>query len=248
MNNYKWAMSAPVIQMFHVYKTYPSKQAALVDVTLKVERGDFVYITGPNGAGKSTLLKLILCAERPTKGQIFVDGINLGRIKKSSVPYVRRKIGGVFEDFRLLNNKTVFENVALAAEVTGIRKKKARERVWNALCLVGLDRKPNSLPRRLSMGERQFAALARAIVNNPLILLADEPTRNLDPDTADDIMDLVNKINIHGTTVIFSTRNRDLIGKNHRKVFVLEKGEVSDVRFQEREAPDRTPDTRNLNK
>jgi len=222
------ADNSSIIRMLHVYKTYPKNQTALIDVSLNVGKGDFVYIIGPSGAGKTTILRLIFCMERPTKGEILVAGMNIAKINKSSIPYLRRKIGVVFQDFKLLNNRTVFENVALALEVIGTRKREVQKKVWNTLNLMGLHSKSNLCPIRLSMGEQQRVAIARAIVNNPLVLLADEPTGNLDSEIATDIMNLFEKINARGTTVIIATHNLDLAPKNHGKVFALKKGRMAD--------------------
>ena len=212
-----------MIQMFHVYKTYPNNHIALVNLSLKVDRGAFAYIIGPNGAGKTTVLKLILCVERLTKGQIFVDGTNITRMRKSSIPYLRRRIGGIFQDFKLLNHSTVFENIALAAEVVEARKRKVKKKVWDALGLVGLHNKSDLYPYQLSGGEQKRVAIARAMVNNPLILLADEPTDNLDPEVAVEIMNLLGTINVHGTTVVVATNNPRVLHENQGNVFVLGK-------------------------
>ena len=212
-----------VIRMLHVCKTYSDHRTALSDITLNINKGDFVYITGPSGAGKTTLLKLIFCEEGPTGGEIFVAGMNIPTMKKSKIPYLRRKIGMIFQDFKLLNDRTVFENIAIAGEVIGIRRKEVQRKAWKVLSLVGLHGKSNLYPLRLSMGEQQRVALARAIVNSPLILLADEPTANLDPETSADVMNLLGRINARGTTVVVATHNPYLIQEDDRKVFLLEK-------------------------
>ena len=215
-----------MISVVNVYKTYPYDQAALIDVSFEVDKGDFAYIIGLNGAGKTTLLKLIFCAEKPTKGEIFVDGMNIAELKESNIPFFRRKIGVIFQDYKLLNNRTVFENVALALEIVGEKKKSIQKKVWGVLRLVGLHSKSDSYPITLSGGEQQRTAIARAMVKNPLILLADEPTGNLDPDATRDILKLLNKINLRGTTVFFATHDPKLVPKDHKKVFILDDGRM----------------------
>jgi cell division transport system ATP-binding protein len=212
--------------MLHVHKTYSNGQKALIDVSLKLDKGEFVYIIGPCGAGKTSILKLIYCAQRPTKGMVLFGDKNVARIRKSRIPYLRRNIGIVFQDFKLIKTRTVFENVALALEVIGATITDIQKKVWKTLSFVGLYNKSNEYPIRLSGGEQQRVAIARAMVNNPLILLADEPTGNLDPEMTVDIIDLLDKINIRGTTVLVATHNPDL-AKNKRKVFTLEKGRIT---------------------
>ncbi|MFH1623935.1 MAG: cell division ATP-binding protein FtsE [Pseudomonadota bacterium] len=213
--------------MFHVYKIYPNNQVALIDVSLRLDKGDFAYIIGPSGAGKTTILKLILCLERPTKGLVLISGINTATIRKSSVPYLRRNIGVIFQDLKLLTNRTVFENVALALEIIGALQREVQKKVWQVLRLVGLHNKSNLYPPSLSVGEQQRVAIARAMVNDPLILLADEPTGNLDPEITASIMDLMGNINARGTTVVVATHNPHLIRERHGKVFFLENGRVT---------------------
>ena len=213
----------PVIRMLHVCKTYTNHRTALTYLTLSVNQCYFAYIIGPSGAGKTTLLKLIFCEEEPTGGEIFLAGMDIAVMKKSKIPYLRRKIGMIFQDFKLLNDRTVFENIAIVGEVIGIRRKEVQRKVWKVLSLVGLHGKANLYPLRLSMGEQQRVALARAIVNSPLILLADEPTANLDPDTSADVMDLLGRINARGTTVVVATHNPYLVQEDDRKVFILKK-------------------------
>ncbi|MBE9542283.1 MAG: ATP-binding cassette domain-containing protein, partial [Proteobacteria bacterium] len=169
-----------MIQIFNLYKVYPDNHPALTDINLHIKKGDFVFVTGPSGAGKTTLIKLIFCAERATRGQIIVNGINLAKIKKSGISYLRRNIGVVFQDFKLLNNRTAYENIVFALEVTGARRKEIKRKAWQVLKLVGLQNRLDATPLGLSGGEQQRIAIARAIVNNPTILLADEPTGNLD--------------------------------------------------------------------
>ena len=184
-----------MLDLKHVSKTYKNGVNALYDVNLKIDQGEFVYIIGPTGSGKSTLIKLLDGEEIPTKGKVEVAGINVGKLKHSKVPLYRRNIGVVFQDFRLLERKTVFENIAFALEVINVPKEKIRKRVREVMNLVGLDDKGNSFPQELSGGQQQRVAIARAIANKPKILIADEPTGNLDPQKSDEIMSLLEKIN-----------------------------------------------------
>jgi cell division transport system ATP-binding protein len=202
-----------MIQLYHVYKAYSGERYALHDVTLSAEKGDFFFITGPSGAGKTTLLKLIFCAERTTRGQLLVDGLNLQRLTRARIPYLRRKIGVVFQDFKLLGERTVFANVALALEVIGRPRSYIDKKVRQVLRLVGLDGKENHLCSRLSGGEQQRVAIARAVVSNPILVLADEPTGNLDEEITLEILELFREINRRGTTVVLATHNRELIGR-----------------------------------
>jgi cell division transport system ATP-binding protein len=202
-----------MIHIHQVSKYYNNTIPALVDISFKINRGDFVFITGPSGAGKTTLLKLMFCAERPSSGEIVANGINISRMKPSAIPALRRSIGVVFQDFKLISNRTVFENVAFALEITGANRKTIKKKVWQTLKWVGLLQKKDALPPCLSGGEQQRVAIARAIVNNPRLLLADEPTGNLDPQLALDIMKLFKAINARGTTIIVATHNREMAGQ-----------------------------------
>lgn len=216
-----------MIQLYHVYKTYGGEQYALHDLTLTANKGDFLFVTGPSGAGKTTLLKLIHCTEQATRGQLLIDGINLQRLKRSSIPYFRRKIGVVFQDFKLLGERTVFANVGLALEVTGRPRSYIEKKVRQVLRLVGLDGKENHLCCRLSGGEQQRVAIARAVASNPLLVLADEPTGNLDDEITLEILELFREINRRGTTVVFATHNKELIGMvPGAKVGMLRKGRL----------------------
>jgi cell division transport system ATP-binding protein len=226
--------SAKMIQFFHVSKIYSGNVHALNDITLQVSRGEFVFLTGPSGAGKSTLLKLIYCEESPTQGEILVNGINISRIKPSQIAYLRRNIGIVFQDFKLLKDLTVFENVAFALEVTGARGKELRRGAWKTLRMVGLLDKMEEIPLKLSGGEQQRVAIARALVHNPPILLADEPTGNLDPEITLDIINLMNNFSASGTTVVIATHNTDLVRKYSKRVIGLLKGETLDQVHPER--------------
>lgn len=213
-----------MIQMFNVYKVYSNNHSALIDISLHIKKGDFVFVTGPSGAGKTTLIKLIFRAEKATRGQIIVKGINLAKIKESRIPHHRRNIGIVFQDFKLLNNRTAYENVVFALEVTGTRRKEIKRKAWQALKLVGLQNRLDTTPLGLSGGEQQRIAIARAIVNNPTILLADEPTGNLDSEITQDIMELFKNINERGTTVVIATHNKNLAHQYSNKHIVLDKG------------------------
>ena len=215
-----------MIQLFHVRKAYPGDAPVLDDITLRVEKGEFVWLTGPSGAGKSTLLRLLMCADVPTSGQILVGGRNVGRLTHSGVPYLRRNIGVIFQDFKLLENRTVLENVGFALEVLGASDAEIRERALKRLEQVGLKHKANSLPLRLSGGEQQRVAIARALVNEPTIVLADEPTGNLDPGLTDSILQLLFDANARGTTVIVATHDRTLLSRYHKRTIALGHGKV----------------------
>jgi cell division transport system ATP-binding protein len=215
-----------MIQMFHVYKSYDGSLTALSDVTLKVDRGEFVFIAGPSGAGKTTLLKLIFGTETPTEGQIIIDGRNQSRIDSKYIAYLRKKMGFVFQDFKLLPKRTVYENVALALEVMGVPPKDIKKRVLRALSYVGLRHRANYKPLTLSGGEQQRVAIARALVKEPTILLADEPTGNLDPDLAMSIIDLFKDINIKGTTVVVATHDKMIIERASKRMIQLQRGRV----------------------
>ena len=215
-----------MIQLFHVSKRYGSDPPTLDDVTLNVAKGEFVWLTGPSGAGKTTLLKLLFCAEKPSDGQILVGGRNVGRLTQGGVPFLRRNIGVVFQDFKLLENRTVIENVGFALEVIGCSDAEIRERALHRLAQVGLGHKAESLPQRLSGGEQQRVAIARALVNEPAILLADEPTGNLDPSLTDQILELLFSANARGTTVIVATHDRSLLQRHPRRTIGLLNGKL----------------------
>jgi len=216
-----------MIQLFHVHKSFGLENPALVDVSLTVKKGGFVFITGPSGAGKSTLLKIISCAEKPTSGHVLVDGRNLNRIKERELAFLRRRIGVVFQDFKLLSRRNVFENVALALEMMGFPSSVIRKKVHQTLRYLGLANKEGYYPPQLSGGEQQRVAIARAIINNPLILLADEPTGNLDPDLTMEIMALLKEIHINGTTVIVATHSQEILKDTKRKIVTLNKGRIA---------------------
>ena len=214
-----------MIQLFHVTKNFGGN-VALKDINLRIRRGDFVFITGPSGAGKTTLLRLMFGAEQPTEGQILVDGINLNRISRLKLDLLRRRIGFVFQDFKLLNRKTVFQNVALASEVIGERHTITKKKAHQILRAVGLSTKEQAYPLQLSGGEQQRVAIARSMINNPLILYADEPTGNLDPDITREIMFLFRTINLRGTTVVIATHSRDLLENTEQRIVVLNQGMI----------------------
>jgi len=215
-----------VIQLFHVYKQYGAEAPALSDVSLEVRKGEFVFLTGPSGAGKSTLLKLVFCAEPASAGQILVFGRNVSRIRPSGIPFLRRNIGVVFQDFKLLPDRTVAENVAFPLEVRGQHPRDVRRRVELSLRAVGLEHKAGKFPLSLSGGEQQRAAVARALVADPALLLADEPTGNLDLDRTVEVMALLEGANARGTTVVVATHDRSLLARHKKRVIALEGGRV----------------------
>jgi cell division transport system ATP-binding protein len=215
-----------MIQLFHVSKEYPGEPPALADVSLEVEKGEFVFLTGPSGAGKSTLLRLIFCAERATAGQLLLFGKNVARAAPSDVPFVRRHIGVVFQDFKLLNDRTVARNVALPLEVRARPAAEVRRRVRELLRSVGLEHRADKLPPSLSGGEQQRIAVARALAADPALLLADEPTGNLDPERTQEVMELLLAANARGTTVLIATHDRTLLARHKRRVIHLERGRL----------------------
>ena len=215
-----------MIQVFQVYKQYPGEAPALVDVSLHVHKGEFVFLTGPSGAGKSTFMRLVFCGESVTSGQLLVFGRNVAKAKPSQVPYLRRSIGVVFQDFKLLPDRTVAENVAFPLEVRGLARKEVRRRVGAVLRSVGLELKADKFPLSLSGGEQQRVAVARALVGDPALLLADEPTGNLDPERTLEVMDLLHAANARGTTVLVATHDRTLLDRYQKRVVALERGRV----------------------
>ena len=212
-----------MIQLIHVSKSY-DRRVALFDVTMEIEKGEFVLLMGPSGAGKSTLLRMLIGEERPDEGQIFVQGKNVSRLKQSEVPYLRRKIGTVFQDFRLLGKKSVFENVALPLIVQRSSEADIRRKVMDALRAVGVDHKKDQSPNSLSTGEQQRVCIARAIVNGPVVLLADEPTGNLDPERTAELIELFKLINARGTTVVVATHDPHVMRLVNRRVMTLMQG------------------------
>ncbi len=218
--------------MHDIWKTYPDGTTALQGINLVIDRNEFVYIVGPSGAGKSTFMKLIYREEYPSKGQISVNGFNIGKLKHRKIPYVRRNIGVIFQDYKLLPKMTAFENVAFAMEVIETPRRLIRRRTMEVLELVGLKHKAGSLPAQLSGGEQQRVAIARAIVNNPAVIVADEPTGNLDPDTSWGIMNLLEEINFRGTTIVMATHNKEIVNTMRKRVIAIERGTI--VRDQAR--------------
>ena len=217
----------PVISFQHVFKTYSTGTEALRDINLVVPEGDFLFLVGPSGAGKSTLVRLLIREEKPTKGKIFVDGIELGRMKRRQLPYYRRKVGLVFQDFKLLPQLTVYENVAFALRVLGEPEHLIRNRVAEALDTVSLSAKEQTYPSNLSGGEQQRVAIARSLVHAPRFIIADEPTGNLDPATAWEIMQLFLRINARGATVVMATHNREIVDLLRRRVVAIDAGQIA---------------------
>jgi len=214
-----------LIRFVNVHKAYDNL-TALRNVSLRLERGEMAFVTGPSGAGKSTLLKLAYLAEKPDDGNIFIDGQEVGGIREREIPHLRRNIGIVFQDFKLLHNRTVYDNVALTLRIRGLKESEIKHVVHETLKMVNLRHKADSLPGALSGGEQQRVAIARAIVGEPMVLLSDEPTGNLDPDTASGIMRIFKEINARGTTVFIATHNRELFRNSARRVFVLDSGNL----------------------
>lgn len=215
-----------IIEMKDVSKKYGNGTTALRGVSVNVEAGEFAYIVGPSGAGKSTFIKLLYREEKLDKGTLKVGRFDLGKIKKKDVPLLRRSVGVVFQDYKLLPKKTVFENIAYAMEVIGEKPRNIKKRVMEVLDLVGLKHKIRSFPNELSGGEQQRIAIARAIVNNPKVLIADEPTGNLDPENSWEIMSLLERINLQGTTVLMATHNSQIVNTLRHRVIAIEDGRV----------------------
>ncbi len=217
-----------MIQLYGVTKAYQKDSSALNDISLKIGKGEFVYITGPSGAGKSTLMKLLYGAERPSRGQILIDGQNITRLRSSRLPFLRRRMGIVFQDFKLLLRRTVFENVAFPLEVQGRQRYEISKKVYQILKLVGLEHKLQRLPLELSGGEQQRVAIARALVVDPIVLLADEPTGNLDPEVTLEIMELFKVANARGSTVLLATHSREMMHRFPRRTIALDSGRLVD--------------------
>lgn len=214
-----------MISFQKVTKDYDS-QTALRNISFQVDKGEMIFLAGPSGSGKSTLLKLIYLAENPDSGDITIAGTETAHLKESAIPFVRRNIGIVFQDFRLLENKTVFENIALALRIRGIGEKETKIRTYDALKTVNLRHKAGSYPRTLSGGEQQRVVIARAVVTEPVILLADEPTGNLDPDTASGVARIFKEIHARGTTILIATHNRELYRNTGKRVLKLDSGNL----------------------
>lgn len=216
-----------MIEFNNVSKRYDNGVMALNGVNIRIDKGEFVFIVGPSGAGKSTFIKSILKEEEPTTGKIWVDDINITKLHHRRVPYLRRKVGVVFQDFRLLPNKTVYENIAFAMEILGTPQRTIRKQVPMILSVVGLTGKGNVYPNQLSGGEQQRVSIARAMINNPPILIADEPTGNLDPETSWEIMKVLRTINRRGTTILMATHDKDIVDIMKKRVIALEKGQIA---------------------
>jgi cell division transport system ATP-binding protein len=213
-----------LVEFINVSKKYPNGTLALKGINLKINKGDFAFIIGSSGSGKSTLLKLLMKEEAATEGEVIVNGYNLSTLKRKQIPYLRRGMGMVFQDFRLLPNKTVYENVAFAMEITECMPKEIRRQVPMSLALVGLSKKANAYPHQLSGGEQQRVAIARALVNSPALLIADEPTGNLDPENSWEIVKLLTEVNQRGTTVIVATHEKNIVDVMKKRVIAIDKG------------------------
>ena len=216
-----------MIVMKDVYKKYPNGVVAANGINVEIGRGEFVYVVGPSGAGKSTFIKMMYREESPTKGDIFINGINLATLRNSRVPYLRRQIGVVFQDFKLLPKLNVYENVAFALEVIEESPKQIRKKVNDVLALVGLTQKARMFPNELSGGEQQRVSIARSIVNVPKVVIADEPTGNLDPDTSWEIMKIFEQINARGTTIVMATHNKEIVNTIRHRVIVIDGGMIT---------------------
>jgi cell division transport system ATP-binding protein len=215
-----------LIRFVNVSKEYKNGVIALYDINIEINKGEFVFLVGSSGAGKSTLIKLLLKEEGITRGKLYLNGIDITRVPNRRIPFIRRQIGVVFQDFRLLPNKTVYENIAFAMEIIGASPRAIRRRVPTVLSMVDLSRKASSYPDQLSGGEQQRVSIARAIVNNPPVLIADEPTGNLDPDTANDIMKVLVDINNRGTTILMATHAKEIVNSMRKRVIALENGRI----------------------
>ncbi len=242
-----------MIEFRNVSKVYNNGTEALHNINLTVEKGEFVFIVGSSGAGKSTFLKLITCEEHPNEGQVIIDGEDVSRIKKRRIPYVRRKMGLVFQDFRLIDHMTVYDNVAFAMRVVGASPKTIKKRVPYILSLVGLQHKAKHYPHEMSGGERQRVGLARALVNNPSMIVADEPTGNIDPALSFEIVDLLSEINRRGTTVLMVTHEHSLVKHFHKRIIQIHSGEVvadtaAAVREQEAMAEPAEPEAEDVDR
>lgn len=216
-----------MIQMQDVFKKYPNGVQAVDGININIKAGEFVYVVGPSGAGKSTFIKMMYREEKPTSGSIIIDGVNLSKLKESKVPLLRRNIGVVFQDFKLLPQLTVYENVAFALEVIEESPKNIKKRVMEVLDLVKLKHKARHMPNELSGGEQQRISIARSIVNSPKVMIADEPTGNLDPDTSWEIMNIFEEINEKGTTIVMATHNREIVNSIKKRVIAIENGRIA---------------------
>ena len=226
-----------MIHFYHVTKKFDRYSTALHDVTFHIEKGEFVFLTGASGAGKSTLLKMILRQVVPTEGQVVVNGRNLNAMKRRHIPHFRREIGMVFQDFKLIERMTVFENLSFILTVLNVAPKEHKKRAYSALRAVGLHHKMNAYPLHLSGGEQQRVAIARALINDPLVLIADEPTGNLDPDLSHEIVQIFTEANLRGSTVLLATHDRELIRSSGRRVITLDHGRITEEKMS---TPERT--------
>lgn len=212
--------------MSDVSKVYPSGSMALQDVNVHIEPGEFVFVVGPSGAGKSTFIKMLFREVLPTTGSIFVNGVDILSLTPKEIPFMRRQLGIIFQDYRLLPDRTVYENVAFAMQVIEAPHRKIKRQVMNVLDLVGLRHRANAYPNELSGGEQQRIAIARAIVNDPVFVIADEPTGNLDPETSWDIMEIFKEINASGTTIVMATHDKEVVDAMGKRVIAIEKGRI----------------------
>lgn len=226
-----------MIHFYHVTKRFDRYSTALHDVTFHIEKGEFVYLTGASGAGKSTLLKLILRQMKPSDGQVVVNGRNLNSMKRSQIPYFRREIGMVFQDFKLIERMTVFQNLSFILTILGLPPREHKKKAYSALRAVSLHHKMNAYPPQLSGGEQQRVAIARALINDPLVLIADEPTGNLDPDLTHDIVQIFTEANLRGSTVLLATHDRELIRQSGRRVITLDHGRLAEEKVATPEPP-----------
>lgn len=215
-----------MIQVFNLYKSYGGITPALSGITFEIKEGEFTFLTGQSGAGKTTLFKILFGWESIDRGSVLVSGINVRKLTEKNIYLLRRKIGIVFQDYKLLSNKSVFENIAFAQQLIGKDKKSIRSNTWDVLKKVGLTTKKDAYPTQLSGGEQQRVAIARAIVNNPCLILADEPTGNLDPDISVEILELFEQIHMQGITVVFSTHSKDILRLKKHRVLVLNRGKI----------------------
>ena len=229
-----------MIHFYHVTKRFDEFNTALRDVSFQMEKGEFVFLTGASGAGKSTLLKLILKQITPTDGQIIVNGRNLATVKRRHLPEFRREVGMVFQDFKLIERMTVFENLSFVMTVLAVPPKEHKKRGYNALRAVGLHHRMNAYPLQLSGGEQQRVAIARALINNPMVLVADEPTGNLDPDLSREILEIFVDANVRGSTVLLASHDRELIGHTGKRILTLDKGRM----LEEKPPTERQRETR----
>jgi len=223
-----------IIRMFHVHHNYGPKKA-LIDITLDIAKNEFVFISGPSGAGKTTLLKLLYLGEPVSEGQVLIDGINLARIPRKRIPHLRRKFGIIFQDYKLIPTKTVYDNVALVLEAAGVKSRLLQKKVKNVLRLVGMEDRLKAFPPSLSGGEQQRIAVARAIIGDPKIILADEPTGSLDEESAEVILELLRGVHIRGATVIIATHDKALMRKTGGHVLHLQQGRLETSAFIEKQ-------------